>query len=92
MLFSKQGPKRFHFNIIITTEGTMMCSYESYDYGKLERNRQCIKVFFLLKASRLKAVSAGMCVYECVCVGGGVRACVHGCGLVCVGMWILDTG
>ena len=35
----------------------------------------------------MKAVSAGMCVYECVCVGGGgegvcVRACVHGCGLV----------
>ena len=37
MLFSKQGPKRFHFNIIITAEGTMMCSYESCDYGKLER-------------------------------------------------------
>ena len=65
MLFSKQGPKRFHSNIIITAEGTMMCGYESCDYGKLERNRQCIKVLFYifyLKASRLKAISGGMCV------------------------------
>ena len=63
-----------------------MCGYESCDYGKLERNRQCIKAFFLLKASRLKAISGGVCVYEWVGVGvhAGVRACVCVCVCVCV--------